>query len=360
MRGPGFLRVSELEGLASLACVSRRVASDVLSQTVQRVLQDSEIDPRLAVVVTSAPIGCDDLFYVPVANDVRGIGYRHQDPREIFDDSPDSRLEGVAFLNDLPYWRQNPEEFVKAFHHEIGHRWSARVHSGDADVLLGREGAHWSYFVDSGGSPLEGNVWTDLGGGRFSADTPLARRRFSELDLYLMGVLPAPAVAPLRVLASESEATDCSSNTVTAASPPQSCGALELSARAERVPLEAIVDTEGVREPAADVSPRSLDVAVIVLDSGGKSFGASACRALTAALEHSFRDFAEATEGRLLLENPIDDRASCDAFDVPAEASSAATGCTVHAARPSAGSSWFWLFLACAARRFRSRSTRST
>ena len=56
--------------------------------------------------------------------------------------------------------------------HETGHRWLARLMFRDAnrsisDQLLGRQRAHWSFFMDSDGSVMEGNEIEDLGGGAF-------------------------------------------------------------------------------------------------------------------------------------------------------------------------------------------------
>jgi len=81
--------------------------------------------------------------------------------------------------------------------HETGHRWLARLLFRDAnrttsDALLGRQRAHWSFFVDSDGSVMEGNEIDDLGGGRFRTLT--TTERYSHLDLYAMGQVSAAEV----------------------------------------------------------------------------------------------------------------------------------------------------------------------
>ena len=60
--------------------------------------------------------------------------------------------------------------------HETGHRWLARLMFRDADrtisdQLLGRQRAHWSFFMDSDGSVMEGNEIEDLGGGAFRTNS---------------------------------------------------------------------------------------------------------------------------------------------------------------------------------------------
>ena len=82
--------------------------------------------------------------------------------------------------------------------HETGHRWLTRMMFVDhnrevSDLLLGRQRAHWSFFVDTDGSVMEGNEITDLGGGQFR--TASTTEKYSRLDLYAMGLATAAEVA---------------------------------------------------------------------------------------------------------------------------------------------------------------------
>lgn len=75
--------------------------------------------------------------------------------------------------------------------HETGHRWLARLQFRNADrsisdQLLGRQLAHWSFFMDSDGSVMEGNDIEDVGGGTFR--TASADEMYSRLDMYAMGL----------------------------------------------------------------------------------------------------------------------------------------------------------------------------
>ena len=71
--------------------------------------------------------------------------------------------------------------------HETGHLWLTRALFRDAattsDALLGRQLAHWSFFMNSSASFLEGNEIQDLG--RWF-QTTAASVRYSPLDQYLM------------------------------------------------------------------------------------------------------------------------------------------------------------------------------
>jgi hypothetical protein len=344
--GPGFFVVAGATTAADAACVSQKAANVALVELVERVDAELGIDPQIAVLLTAGSLACANLFYVPVENDVRGIGYEHEDGREVFDDSPASRLEGVAFLNDFPYWRLHPDEFRKDFAHEIGHRFGARVRAaGAGDALLGRESQHWSYFLDSAGSPLEGNAWTQTGASQYVADTPLALAGFSELDLYLMGSLPAAAVKPSSLLATSTPGTDCLGHPLTAASPPQSCGALTFDGSASTIDIEAVVQAEGARDPAPDPTPRTLDVAYFVLSSGS-DFTRDECEALAAVLPERISDFSVATRGSLSLASLAEPNGSCElASEEPSSAAPSArafsSGCHIGKTSRNAGCGGF-------------------
>ena len=84
--------------------------------------------------------------------------------------------------------------------HETGHRWLTQFQFNDgrgslSDAMLGRQRAHWSFFMDSDASVMEGNDIEDLGGGQFR--TVDAVKRFSRLDQYLMGLIPPGSVPTL-------------------------------------------------------------------------------------------------------------------------------------------------------------------
>jgi len=82
--------------------------------------------------------------------------------------------------------------------HEVGHRWlvNARFRDGatTSTELLGRDEVHWSFFVDTDGSYLEGNDIASQADGRFR--TAGASLRYSAVDQYLMGMRDASEVAP--------------------------------------------------------------------------------------------------------------------------------------------------------------------
>lgn len=310
-----------------------------LGEAAERLRVTQGIDPQILIVLSTAQLACADIFYLAYANDVRGIGYQHEDAREVFDDTPQSRLEGIAFLNDYPYWQANPAEFSKDFRHEIAHRWAARVDFTSAgaasNALLGRQLKHWSYFLNTGGSPLEGNAWKPTDEQGFVADTPLALADFSDFDMYLMGALPAEDVRAEALITTTDAPNDCLSHGLSRTSPPQTCGTLLVSGQSQLVDIRSIIEAEGERSPPPDPGVRTVDVAVLVFEDDDAPLDAPMCHSLSAALQENIDSFERATQGRVVLRNVGESALSCDDVVVTAtESALPAQGCTVHGRRP--------------------------
>jgi hypothetical protein len=146
----------------------------------------------------------DDAFAyeVTVANEVRGIGLSQFDASGDFGSA--GRLRSYAVMDRIGKYPEDPlqtflgeNNTVSVLGQEVGHRWLAflefRDHRGErSEALLGRDQAHWSFFMDSDASVMEGNDIEDLGGGSFR--TTAAVRRYSRLDQYAMGLIPASQV----------------------------------------------------------------------------------------------------------------------------------------------------------------------
>lgn len=310
-RGPGFVLLPE--ATPSVACLNRGLADDALAEQVAMAELNLSLDVELAVVLTTDPIGCSPLFYIPVENDIRGIGYAKSNGAEVFDHEPSTKLQGIAFLNDIPYWETYPEEFRTAFLHEVGHRWGARIgarRDGTFYDLTGRQGGHWSYFLDSAGSPLEGNQFGP--NSAFETQTEALRLSYSALDLYLMGALPPAEVGAVRYLDNASApGLDCDGKNVTAASPPQICQSKRLSGEWKTLAVADVIENEGPRIPAFDSAPRRLTVGVFVLGGAQTSWSRKSCRWLEDAVKDRLADFARATGERMELVNAVGEGDSC-------------------------------------------------
>ena len=134
-------------------------------------------------------------FEITAANDIRGIG---QDLYDIAAEYGGDQLSSLVIMDWLGKYPDDPFERVLGEYttlgvlaQEVGHRWLAFMRFSDHNrqtsrALLGRGLAHWSFFVDSDASVMEGNDIEDLGGGSFR--TVAAAERYSRLDQYTMGL----------------------------------------------------------------------------------------------------------------------------------------------------------------------------
>lgn len=142
-------------------------------------------------------------FAINVQNDAAGIGDPSGKGKSIFHDNKKygsaNRLQNITFMGNLHDLPSDPNRdltntytsTLEILAHEIGHRWLSYAklsRDGRASgLLLGRDKSHWSFFLDSDGSFLEGNQLQRTGSNSFSTSTPFTG--YSDLDLYLMGLL---------------------------------------------------------------------------------------------------------------------------------------------------------------------------
>jgi MYXO-CTERM domain-containing protein len=343
----------------AVGCMPRTVSKKTLRDIVLSANRALDIDPRLAIVLSLDVPPCGDLFYAAVANDVRGIGYQHHNEAEIFDESSDSRLEGVSFLNDVHYWEAYPDELSRAFLHEVGHRWSGRVHVGGESsyALLGRDREHWSYFLDtssSGGvSPLEGNAWQS-DGEQYVTLTHNQEPRFSDLDLYLMGAFSPEEVAPFLLVEPQEgfmSATDCRGALVHPGSPPQNCESVSIHGSAREISIDEVVSEEGPRIPAAVDAVQRWTMAFYFLAPEGVSFNETQCERWAQRVDELRELFESATRDRMTLENVVAGGTDCTELErhlAPAKGSARRRSCAYNsgdAAQSSSGALWFWAVL---------------
>jgi hypothetical protein len=134
--------------------------------------------------------------------------------------------------------------------HETGHRWLTRLQFLDADrtisdQLLGRQRAHWSFFLDSDGSVMEGNEIEDLGGGAFR--TVSSTEKYSRLDLYAMGLANAAEVPRFFYIDAPISGFDREDQAVVG---------VAITGTRRDVLIQDVIGAMGARVPAAADSPR--------------------------------------------------------------------------------------------------------
>lgn len=315
----------------TIACGPTSTGDAALYSLYLEYLELFATDAQFMTVFLTSPSSCSGsggpVFYLPMFNDVHGIGYQHSDKRQVFDETPDQDLEGMIFLNDIPYWNEHPEELVLTFQQEVGHRWGASVHAdfgqGSSSDLLGRANVHWSYFLQTDASPLEGNRWIDQGDGTFSTATEPDDFHFFGLDLYLMGLIPPKEVKDTFLLVDvEADGqADCFGGAIRSSSPPQFCQPVTISANALPVSIDHVVAAEGARDPAYPDTPRQFTMAtVLIMKPDDLAIGPAGCEEIDTDLGVLTGTFSEATGDRAALVVSSQGLGSCDKwqeFDPP-------------------------------------------
>ncbi len=260
---------------------------------------------RILVVFTTFEDGGRSLFYVPLANDVAGLGAG--DEARIFDASPGSALEGYVWMGSIDALAAAGEAWAtEAFLHELAHRWCAyaRVDAAGlpAVALLGRHGAHWSFFSNTDGSPMEGNAWQT---GPWWRAAPVGGLRFSPLDLYLMGLLGPDEVPPIPVMLT-ADRVDPPWISARPETPPARRIGVEIRVEplaSAEVRIEDVIAGSGPRVPGAATSlPVSLPVAVVVLSTLRTPPTLDRLADIDRRLAGYAESFSAATNGRMHLD----------------------------------------------------------
>jgi len=164
------------------------------------------------------------------------------------------------------------------FNQEAGHRWVVsfdRQGNGDQRLrdLLGRDMAHWSYFMNSRNSPMEGNWWRDNGNGTFTTKTNYNNWYYNNLDLYLMGMVAVADVEPWWLIKDVDTrgAMDLTRNTPTAPSPPQILFPQTVGGTREDYDITDVTTKFGARYPPTGVAPNTFKSVFVMLANNTNS-----------------------------------------------------------------------------------------
>jgi len=239
-----------------------------------------------------------------VRSDVDGIGAPRLDFGAAFG-SP-ARLKGYIDVGSLR--TGSPDGTVEAasaiIAHEVAHQWAARVRFRDlvtgqaSGDLLGRGGVHWSFFLDSDAAVLYGSDWAPGPSGTFTATR--SRERYSDLELYLMGLAPASQVQPMTLLrpapATPFQPTDL----------PPPDGTV-ITATTKTVTIADIIAAEGPREPAYGAAPRLFRAAFVILTPAGQTATQQQVDFVEQVRRDWLRRFFFMTAGRAVMETELVD-----------------------------------------------------
>ena len=279
---------------------------DVVAVAAKFAASHADIYDQIAIW-TDRPILFDAFAYeITVANDIRGIG---QSLYTIPFDFESNALESLVVMGWLDKYSGDLSEKVSGENttmsllaHESGHRWLAFLEFSDhnrerSDALLGRQRAHWSFFVDSDASVMEGNDIEDLGGGRFQ--TVAAAERYSVVDQYAMGLRHDFEVPSFFYVESPTNASP----------PARSTGSPQVgvtfNGTRRDVLIQHIIEVEGPRVPSADQSPRVYRQAFVYVVGQGRTADPDDVALIDKIRRQWEPFFTEATEGRMRVETRL-------------------------------------------------------
>jgi len=240
-------------------------------------------------------------FESTIANEIQGIGVDLFDLSRQFGSA--GRLRSFTMMDRLGKYPDDPttrflgeNNTLSVLGQEAGHRWLAYFHFIDhnrqqSEELLGRDLAHWSFFMDSDASVMEGNDIEDLGGGSFR--TVGSVRRYSLLDQYAMGLVSPAEVPPFFYVQSPANM----SQQKTKESAPQT--GVTFNGTRRDVLIGDVVSVHGARVPAAAQAPRVHRQAFLYIVSGGRSVDGAQVAKVDRIRQQWETFFLQATDGRM-------------------------------------------------------------
>jgi hypothetical protein len=285
--------------------VGERFADQSQLDTVEvaRKFYQSHPDSYDQLVIWTDQTVVDDAFAyeVTVSNQIRGIGVAQFDASQDFGSA--GRLQSYAVMDWIGKYPEDPLQVflgenstVSVLGQEVGHRWLAflefRDHNGArSEALLGRDQAHWSFFLDSDASVMEGNDIEDLGGGSFR--TTAAVQRYSRLDQYAMGLIPSSQVPSFFYVESPTNVAGGR----TAESAPRV--GVTFNGTRRDVLIDDVININGPRVPSSNDSPRVHRQAFVLVVGRGRSVDNAQVAKLDRIRRAWETFFQQATDGRM-------------------------------------------------------------
>lgn len=207
--------------------------------------------------------GAASAFASNIMNDVEGIGKPIYDNRSSYFTEKLQTIIDMGALNRRNFILSSSgyDDLLSIMMHEMMHRWGIDVKYLDAqnqisDRLLGRDNAHWSYFLNSNASVMYGALWDETTSGNFK--TVDIMHGLSPLDLYLAGFVDKDSVADTFLIddASSGAKTDIPSPIGT-----------EIDGTKEMISINDIIAYEGERTPNFANAQHIFKVKFILLKS---------------------------------------------------------------------------------------------
>ncbi len=240
-------------------------------------------------------------YETTVANQIRGIGVNTFNLSAEFGSA--GRLSSIAFMDDLGKYPVDPtlrfageNSTLGLIGHEAGHRWLVNLkfkesNGSSSGAWLGRDDVHWSFFMDSDASFVEGNDIAELGGGAFR--TAAAVERYSPLDQYAMGLRTEAEVPPVFYVDSP---TNVVPNRENGSNPRVG---VTFNGTKRTVLIQDVVNALGVRVPSAADAPKLHRQAFVYVVGPGQTADPAAVSKIDRYRREWEPFFLKATDGRM-------------------------------------------------------------
>lgn len=248
--------------------------TDLLASVAKEFYRTHPDHYDMLVIWGSAEFAPGTSFYLPVKNDVTGLGYRHIGD-DLFDNSADygsTILQGIVWIG--PNWITNtdqsdgPRSNLGILAQETAHRWAATAYFQDPDTAtdsssLLEDAYHWNFYLNTGASPMGGNEWQALGNSMYRA-MPAETVTFCPLDLYLMGLIPPEDVGTIDLLENPRSQNTIASVTKSIASA-KTDAEITVEADLKSITINQIIAAEGTRGPDTGFNATTIRQAWIYL-----------------------------------------------------------------------------------------------
>ena len=251
-------------------------------------------------------------FYVPIENDVSGIGDPSTIGTPLFNYRADlglggNRIEGFVMMNNINSgtWQAGTganADFTRlALGQEFGHRWATYLpdlldgRSLQGDNLTCGRVFHWNWQLDGQGSSMEISEWVgtspaNLTGSFVNFNNDIPGGIYSYSDLYLMGY-----VSPLEMDAGNSELRFMDNS---------ACGS-SYSGTISTLSSMDLIASAGARSPDWVSYQKDFRTAWVMIHQPGNRPSTVELNKAVAILEQQEIDWVTSTLGRGTLDNSL-------------------------------------------------------
>jgi hypothetical protein len=278
----------ERNDLAAVTAWIQEVAGNRYGANVDR-------EAMIVLFTTFEDVGAaGPAYYVPFLVETEGLGRPLVDQRAMF-----GAPSFIGVANMKRFGSPGAGLMLPRLLHETSHRDLAYLQaeidgSTIAIPLLGRQGAHWSAALETGGSVLGGHGFVDAEAGELivaKVDDGL-----SPLDLYGLGLKSAEDIPPFSYVRNLRTLND-------APIPDEAILTPGTRVRGERIPvtIEDVIRATGPRGPSQKRRPTRLDLFFVLLTAPGEAVDSDRALLAKADIEGVISEFSayytQKTEG---------------------------------------------------------------